>query len=57
METGSFGLSRLYAAYHHWVMLLLTSTQTAKLQLARQRAQDHPEEDDYQEKIQEIKQE
>ncbi|XP_075895575.1 required for excision 1-B domain-containing protein [Nelusetta ayraudi] len=30
---------------------------TAKLQLARQRAQDHPEEDDSQEKIQEIKQE
>lgn len=35
----------------------MPSQQTAKLQLARQRAQDHPEEEDCQEKIQEIKHE
>lgn len=33
------------------------SQQTAKLQLARQRAQDHPEDEDCQEQIQEIKHE
>ncbi len=31
--------------------------QTAKLQLAKQNAQDHPEDEDFQEKVREIKQE
>lgn len=30
--------------------------QTAMLQLARQQAQDHPEDEDHQERIQEVKQ-
>lgn len=41
----------------HKSLLMLHSEQTAKLQLAKQQAQDHPEDEDYQEKIQEIKHE
>lgn len=43
-----------------WFALILSvvsSQQTARLQLARQQAQDHPEDEDWQEKIQEIKHE
>lgn len=34
-----------------------SSLQTAQLQLAKQSAQDHPEDQSYQEKVQEIRQE